>query len=160
MLCDCGVPVRPCGSLQAGLQAGHQMPINIDDFANANSAFQDQIKIELQRATTALNHIATLLQAGFADPQVLREFRESVDRVRESGWIAQQGLDAAQTQKTTEMLFAHRAHAAISLLAHLRHEIERTHQPPAVAPLQELLDASSSFHKAAIALRAFADPKK
>jgi hypothetical protein len=77
------------------------MPINVDDFANADSAFREQIKTEMQRATENLNRIATLFQAGLAHPQVLKEFRESVDRVREAGWIAQQGLDSAQSPQTT-----------------------------------------------------------
>jgi multidrug resistance efflux pump len=103
----------------------------------------------MQRATENLNRIATLFQAGLADRQVLKEFREAVDRVREAGWIAQQGLDSAQSQQTIEMLFAHRARAAISLLKHLRLELERMNQPPAA--LQELLEACSAFHEAAIA---------
>jgi CHASE3 domain sensor protein len=102
-------------------------------------------------ATANLNRIATLLQAGLADPQVLKEFREAVDRVREAGWIAQQGLDSAQSQKTTEMLFAHRARAALSLLRQLRLELERTNQSHAAALLQELVDAGSAFNEAAIA---------
>ena len=125
------------------------MPINVDDFANADSAFREQIKVEMQHATENLNRIAALFQAGLADRQVLKEFREAVDRVREAGWIAQQGLDAAQSQKTVEMLFAHRARAAISLLKQLRLEIERMDTPPAA--LQELLEAGSAFHDAAIA---------
>jgi hypothetical protein len=43
----------------------------------------------MQRVTANLNRIATLLKSGLAHPQVLKEFRESVDRVREAGWIAQ-----------------------------------------------------------------------
>lgn len=125
------------------------MPINVNDFADADSAFREQIKVEMQRATENLNRIATLFKAGLADPQVLKEFREAVDRIREAGWIAQQGLDSAQNQKTTEMLFAHRARAAISLLKQLRLELERMDTPPAT--LQELLKASSAFNQAAIA---------
>jgi len=128
------------------------MPININDFANADSAFREQIKLEMQRATENLNRIATLFQAGLADPQVLKEFRESVDRVREAGWIAQQGLDSAQSQQTTtEMLCAHRARAAISLLKHLCLELEHINLPSATVPLQELLEAGSAFHEAVIA---------
>jgi hypothetical protein len=118
------------------------MPINVQDFADADDAFREQIKAEMQRATTNLHHIAALLQAGFADPQMLKEFRESVDRVREAGWIAQQGLDSAQA---AEMLFAHRARAAISLLKQLRLELEFMNQAPAAAPLKDLLEAGSAF---------------
>ena len=127
------------------------MPVNVDDFANADSVFREQIRTEMLLATANLNRIATLLQAGLADPQVLKEFREAVDRVREAGWIAQQGLDSAQSQKTTEMLFAHRARAALSLLRQLRLELERTNQSHAAALLQELVDAGSAFNEAAIA---------
>ncbi len=127
------------------------MPINLDDFANADSAFREQIKTEMQRATENLNRIAKLFQAGLAHPQVLREFRESVDRVREAGWMAQQGLDLAQSQQTTaEILFAYRARAATSLLKHLRIELERVDQPPEAAALQELVKAGSAFNEAAI----------
>lgn len=134
------------------------MPINVDDFANADSAFREQIKTEMQRATENLNRIATLFKAGLAHPQVLKEFRESVDRVREAGWIAQQGLDSAQSpQITAEMLFAYRARAATSLLKHLRLELERMDQPPAAAPLQELVKAGSAFNEAAIARGAVAE---
>jgi hypothetical protein len=125
------------------------MPINVNDFADADSAFREQIKVEMQRATENLNRIATLFKAGLADPQVLKEFREAVDRIREAGWIAQQGLDSAQNQKTAEMLFAHRARAAISLLKQLRLELEHMDTSPATLP--ELLKASSAFNQAAIA---------
>jgi hypothetical protein len=127
----------------------HPMPINVQDFADADNAFREQIKAEMQRATATLHHIAALLQAGFADPQMLKEFRESVDRVREAGWIAQQGLDSAQSQEATEMLFAHRARAAISLLKQLRLELELMNQAPAAAPLKELLEAGSAFMETA-----------
>ena len=136
---------------QAAHEAGHRMPINVNDFANADSAFRAQIKAELQRATETLNLIAALFQAGFAEPQVLKEFREAVDRVREAGWIAQQALDSAESQQTTEMLFAHRARAAISLLKHLRLELEHINLPSSTTLLQDLLKAGSAFHEAAIA---------
>jgi hypothetical protein len=136
------------------------MPIDVKDLANADGAFREQIKTEIMRATANLNRIATLLQAWFVDPRVLKEFRESVDRVREAGWIAQQGFDSAQSRKTTEMLFAHRARAATSLLNHLRLELERMNQPPAAAHLKELLEAGSSFREAAIARGAVAGRKE
>jgi hypothetical protein len=136
------------------------MPINLDEFANADNAFQEQIETEMQRVTANLNRIATLLKSGLAHPQVLKEYRESVDRVREAGWIAQQGLDSAQSQKTTEMLFAHRARAALSLLKQLRLELKCMNQLPITVPFRELLEACSSFHEAAMARGAVAAGKE
>jgi hypothetical protein len=136
------------------------MPIYLDEFANADSAFKEQIETEMQRVTANLNLIAKLLKSGLAHPQVLKEFRESVDRVREVGWIAQPGLDSAQGQKTTEMLFAHRTRSALSLLKHLRLELECMNQLPMAVPLRELLEACSSFREAAIARGAVAAGKE
>jgi hypothetical protein len=120
------------------------MPIDPGDYAEANTAFREQIAQELQRATAALNRIATLLRAGLADPQLLREFRQSVDRVREAGWIVQQSLDSEQRQEVGALLFAHRARAVISLLKYLQENLPAVAHDAAV-PVPELLKSVNSF---------------
>jgi hypothetical protein len=125
------------------------MPINLQEFANADGGFREQVTAEMQHTTKALGRIAALLQAGLADPKLLMEFREAVDRVREAGWILQQGLDSAQPDATGELLFAHRARAATSLLKQLRLDLENL-DPAAIAEaLKMLLEASSTFLEAA-----------
>jgi len=118
------------------------MPIDPKLYTEADVAFNEQITLELQKATAILNRIATLLRAGLADPQLLKEFRTSVDRVREVGWIVQQSLDAPQ--EVSGLLFARRAWAAISLLKQLREDLEVVKQNSEV-PMYDLVAAAAGF---------------
>jgi predicted TIM-barrel fold metal-dependent hydrolase len=120
------------------------MPINLNEYREADTDFQERVTAELQRATATLKGIATLLRAGLADPQLLREFREAVDRAREVGWIVQQSLDSQQRQEIAELLFAHRARAMLSLLKHLREDF-KTITPNAAIPMHELLESTAGF---------------
>ncbi len=120
------------------------MPIDPTQYAEATVAFQEQVARELQRATATLKGVATLLRAGLADPQPLKEFREQVDRAREVGWIAQQSLDGQQKQDIGPLLFAHRARAVISLLRHLREDLGAMAQDASM-PLDELLKSAAGF---------------
>jgi len=65
------------------------MPIDPGDFTNADGAFQEQIENEMQRVTNNLNRITTLLKAGLAHPQALKEFRESRRRMLNARWAYQ-----------------------------------------------------------------------
>jgi hypothetical protein len=123
------------------------MPINPKQYAEADNAFREQIAVELQRGTATLNRITSLLHAGLVDSQLLKEFRVSVDRIRETGWIVQQALDSEDPQDQTELLFAHRARAMISLLKQLRRDVERL-SPKADVPLPELLKLNAEFLEA------------
>jgi hypothetical protein len=120
------------------------MPINPTEYTAADAAFREQIAIELQRSTATLNRIATLLRAGLADPNLLKEFRAAVDRVREAGWIVQQSLDSDQRQEIGALLFAHRARAVTSLLNHLREDIEAVAHDASI-PMDELLESTAGF---------------
>lgn len=134
------------------------MPIDPTQYTAANVAFREQITLELQRATATLNRIATLLRAGLAEPQLLKEFREAVDRVREAGWIVQQSLDSGQRQEINALLFSHRARAVISLLKHLCENLEAVTQD-ATVPLPELLGSTAGFLDAARACGLLKDGK-
>ncbi|MGA2991492.1 MAG: hypothetical protein ABSD88_13525 [Candidatus Korobacteraceae bacterium] len=120
------------------------MPIDPKEYSAADAAFREQIGVELQRSTATLNRIATLLRAGLAEPQPLKEFREAVDRVREAGWIVQQSLDCQEQKEISGLLFAHRARAVSSLLKHLREDLETITEDVA-SPLDELLESIAGF---------------
>lgn len=120
------------------------MPIDPNEYNEADIAFQERIAQELQRATATLKGVATLLRAGLADPHMLKEFREAVDRAREVGWIVQQSLDCQQRQDIIELLFAHRAQALISLLKHMREDFDAI-TPTAAIPMDELLESTAGF---------------
>ena len=120
------------------------MPIDPADYSHSNAAFREQVSVEMQRGTATLNRIATVLRAGLAEPRLLMEFREAVDRVREAGWIVQQSLDAEQGRQISAMLFAHRARAVISLMRNLRHDLPAAAQD-SVVPMRELLQSIDGF---------------
>src|SRR6476660_10597190 len=52
----------------------------------ANQAFSKQVTTQVARITSELNRLEQLLSAGMVDRRVLSEFRDAVDRARQTGW--------------------------------------------------------------------------
>lgn len=123
------------------------MPIDPKQYAEADQAFGEQIENEVQRGTATLNRLAQMLNAGMVDSQLLKEFRESVDRVRETGWIVQQAIDSKENQDSVALLFEYRVRAMMSLFKNLRRDLERL-SPEADVPFTELLKLNGEFLEA------------
>lgn len=59
----------------------------------ANDAFQAQVTRQISRITAELKRLEDLLSFGMVDRRVLAEFRQTVDRVRTTGWQVERWLD-------------------------------------------------------------------
>ena len=66
--------------------------------------FSKQISQQLQKATAELNHLEQLLKAGMVDRAVLTDFRESVNRVRHTGWAVQQAMEAPESGDDVQLI--------------------------------------------------------
>jgi hypothetical protein len=67
--------------------------MNDNGLKEADKAFSEQVTGQVARITAELNRLETLLSAGMVDRQVLTEFRDSVNRVRQTGWQVQTWLE-------------------------------------------------------------------
>jgi hypothetical protein len=90
------------------------------NFDEVDSQFSKQISKQVDRATAELNQLEQLLKAGMVDKDVLTDFRESVNRVRHTGWAVQQAMEAPSSKEdVTFILTLERVRAATQLNAQL-----------------------------------------
>ena len=91
--------------------------LNVDE---ADSQFSQQISKQVERATAELNQLEQLLKAGMVDKHVLTDFRESVNRVRHTGWAVQQAMEAPGSKEDVGLILTiERVRAATQLNAQL-----------------------------------------
>lgn len=91
--------------------------INLDEI---DSQFSKQISKQVERATAELNQLEQLLKAGMVDRDVLTDFRESVNRVRHTGWAVQQAMEAPSSKEDVGLILTiERVRAATQLNAQL-----------------------------------------
>ncbi len=95
-----------------------------DKFAIADNEFQQQVSQQVQRATAELNRLEQLLKAGMVDHEALTEFRESVNRVRVTGWAVQQALDPASKHDAAVFLTIERVRCATQLSTQLAADLQ------------------------------------
>ncbi len=101
------------------------MPIRVDDFADSEKAYANQLNSQIEQISRALMHLDKLLVAGLVDRRVLTSFREAVDRVRTTGFVVQQAIDGSQpATQVTEALLTERVGAATRTIAHLSAELK------------------------------------
>jgi len=67
--------------------------MNENGLKEADKAFSEQVSSQVTRITSELNRLEALLSAGMVDRQVLTEFRDAVNRVRQTGWQVQTWLE-------------------------------------------------------------------
>jgi len=90
------------------------------NFDEANSQFSKQISKQVERATAELNQLEQLLKAGMVERDVLTDFRESVNRVRHTGWAVQQAMEAPSSKEDVALILTiERVRAATQLNAQL-----------------------------------------
>ncbi len=90
------------------------------NFDEANSQFSQQISKQVERATAELNQLEQLLKAGMVERDVLTDFRESVNRVRHTGWAVQQAMEAPSSKEDVALILTiERVRAATQLNAQL-----------------------------------------
>ncbi len=54
--------------------------------------YNDELNEQVQKVTLALQQVEEMLTTGIVEETVLKGFRESVNRVRNTGWIIQKAL--------------------------------------------------------------------
>jgi hypothetical protein len=125
------------------------MPIRVDDFADSERAYANQLNAQIEQVSRSLTHLDKLLVAGLVDRRVLASFREAVDRVRTTGFVVQQSIDGTRpATQITDAVLAERVGAATRTLKFLAADLKsNTHNPPVEgidelsAALHQLLEA-------------------
>jgi hypothetical protein len=101
------------------------MAIRVDDFADSERQFADQLNSQIEQVSRSLMHLDKLLVAGLVDRRVLTSFREAVDRVRTTGFVVQQAIEGTRpTSQITEALLVERVLAATRTVKHLTSELQ------------------------------------
>lgn len=101
------------------------MAIRVDDFADSERQFADQLNSQIEQVSRSLMHLDKLLVAGLVDRRVLTSFREAVDRVRTTGFVVQQAIEGTRpTSQITEALLVERMLAATRTVKHLTSELQ------------------------------------
>lgn len=117
------------------------MPIRVDDFADSEQAYANQLNAQIEQVARSLMHLDKLLVAGLVDRRVLASFREAVDRVRTTGYVVQQAIDGSRAStQITDAVLAERVGAATRTLKYLTADLNST-QKNQVAGMEELVGA-------------------
>ena len=121
------------------------MAIRVDDFADSERQFADQLNSQIEQVSRSLMHLDKLLVAGLVDRRVLTSFREAVDRVRTTGFVVQQAIEGTRpTSQITEALLVERVLAATRTVKHLTSELQ-TSKP--VSPIQGSDDLAQALRQ-------------
>jgi phage-related protein len=84
----------------------------------ADDAYTRQISAQVARITGELNRLEQLLSAGMVDRRVVAEFRDAVNKVRQTSWQVQCWMDG-DLKTLSSMLIEQRIRAASQLANHL-----------------------------------------
>lgn len=102
------------------------MPIRVEDYAQYERTYADQLNSQIEHVTGSLMHLDKLLVAGLVDKRVLTSFREAVDRVRTTGWLVQKSISQeCEDGDIQNCILSERIRAASRVLSHLAAELER-----------------------------------
>jgi len=96
-----------------------------NNLKDADNAFHQQVSAQVARVTAELNRLETLLSAGMVDRQVLTEFRDAVNRVRQTGWQVQTWLEG-DPRALRALLIEDRVRVATRLANQLAAELGST----------------------------------
>ncbi len=86
--------------------------------------YNDELNQEVQGVTMSLQHVEQMLTTGVVEQSVLDEFRETVNRVRNTGWIIQKALSEEQGVKPVEMLAQERIRCITTMATQLFANLE------------------------------------
>ena len=96
--------------------------MNEDAIKQADKAFSEQVSSQVARVTGELNRLESLLSAGMVDRQVLTDFRDAVNRVRQTGWQVQTWLEG-DSRALRALLVENRIRVTIRLANQLAAEL-------------------------------------
>ena len=115
------------------------MPIRVDDFADSEKAYANQLNAQIEQVSRSLMHLDKLLVAGLVDRRVLASFREAVDRVRTTGFVVQQAIDGTRpATQITDAVLAERIAAATRTLKLLAVDLKSSQTENPAAGIDEL----------------------
>jgi len=86
--------------------------------------YSDELNEQVQTVTAALQNVEQMLNTGIVEETVLRGFRESVNRVRNTGWIIQKALSEQKGVDPTELLAQERIRCITELSGQLFNDLE------------------------------------
>jgi hypothetical protein len=114
--------------------------MNENGIKEADKAFGEQVTTQVARITSELNRLESLLNAGMVDRQVLTEFRDAVNRVRQTGWQVQTWLEG-DARALRALLIEDRIRVTIRLANQLAAELSPTAKGfEGLAPLKEAVE--------------------
>ncbi len=67
--------------------------ISAEKIREEDRAYIALVTSQVQRVTQELNKLDQLLQAGMVDRNVLAEFRQAVDQIRQTSWSVQRSME-------------------------------------------------------------------
>lgn len=86
--------------------------------------YSDELNQEVQSVTAALQHVEQMLTTGVVEETLLADFRESVNRVRNTGWIIQKALSEEKGADPVEMLAQERVRCITQMAIQLFENLE------------------------------------
>src|SRR5262249_14667669 len=104
----------------------------------ANDAVTKQVSAQVSRITGELNRLEQLLSAGMVDRRVVAEFRDAVNRVRQTSWQVQYWMDG-DLQTLSSKLIEARIRTASQLANQLAADLQGNNED--VAGLSDLRDS-------------------
>ena len=123
----------------------------------ANDAFSKQVSAQVSRITGELNRLDQLLSAGMVDRRVVAEFRDAVDRVRQTSWQVQCWMDG-DLKALSSKLIEERIRAASQLANQLAFDLQYTTQQfsglpglrTAMGKLEEVIEESGAGNESPV----------
>jgi hypothetical protein len=86
--------------------------------------YNDELNGQVHNVTLALQNVEEMLTTGVVEETVLKGFRESVNRVRNTGWIIQQALSEENGVNPTELLAQERIRCVTEMAGQLFSDLE------------------------------------
>jgi hypothetical protein len=86
--------------------------------------YSDELNQEVQNVTAALQRVELMLTTGVVEETVLDSFRESVNRVRNTGWIIQKALSEEKGVHAMELLAQERIRCITQMSTQLFENLE------------------------------------
>ena len=111
----------------------------------ANDAFHKQITSQVARITGELHKLEQLLSAGMVDRRVLTEFRDAVNKVRQTSWHVELWLDG-DLRDLSSLMIEERIRAMSQLANHLASDLQTSQEK--FSGLNVLRDAMQKLDRA------------
>ena len=116
---------------------------------NGNAVESITVSARLQSAIAELQPLQELLLSAEVDPRVLTDFRDALNRVRNTAWAAQQSIASTMfhqgPRRVASFLTSERIRAAYQLCCSLRQDLTRDDLEFQKGQLSELYSAATTL---------------